>query len=233
MPPPTLMLKLLPTASPTQNEDDWDLKEDVSLTEDDVGNTLLISIPPFICRHHLPLLSLPYPPCSRCCYLHLARICICLSSADTFIPVKLLTFCHPTICIIVRPAHCHHISVTPSYLPHLDLRQLHNILFLHPHPPPPSLSHSSIFLSTYIYISSKSLSICYLSHSLSTSLYLSSTSYSPGLLLTFPLYIIELSILSIYYSLSLIQTLSNSLCLLKSFSPPHLHYAQQQNRSRR
>ena len=75
-------------------------------------------------------------------------VCIMPSLPSSLKPSNFL--CCPAICPPVRTARCHHISVTPASLHPFDPRHLHNILYIHPKPPPTSLSHSSIFLSFYL-----------------------------------------------------------------------------------
>ena len=99
-----------------------------------------------------------------------ASVCLLPPLPSSSNPSRFLR--HPTICPLVWPARYHHISINPESLPPLDFLHLYNILSIQPHPHPPSISHSSIFLCIYLSISPHSLSLSSLSHSLSVSLYI-------------------------------------------------------------
>ena len=71
--PLNLTPKPLPPAPPPPKEDDWYKKEDRSLTEDYEVPPIFLLMPPFLCRHSPPLLSVPYPPLHLsvfCCHFH-------------------------------------------------------------------------------------------------------------------------------------------------------------------
>ena len=136
---------------------------------------LLITL--FLCRCSLPLLLVPYPPHTRrhCCPL--AFICVCLYSGATSILFEPLAFSPPTIYMSSCSAR-----PPPSYLYNpqnlfLPLIRATSATFISTPPPTPSLSVSLLYI--YIYLSIYLLLLTFLSslsHSLSVSIYLSSTS---------------------------------------------------------
>ena len=184
-------------------------------------------MPLFLRRHSPPLLPFPYLTCSYCHFCPLAHVCSCLSSDAISILVKPLLLSTSPLYIsscLARPPQ--------SYLLHPSISS--SLRFSSPPQyfiptPPPSLSHSSIFIyiNIYIYTLTHFLSLLSITHSLY--LYISprrlilpaSSSLSHSLLLK--------SLLSRYLTIYLSHThyLSNSLCLLHSLRLPHLHYALQ------
>ena len=106
--------------------------------------------PPFPCRIFPPLPAVSYPPCSCVCCRPIARasssVCILSPEIPPLPPSsKNLRFlCHPDICILVRPVHRHHISVTPESL-HSFAVPCPTVSLPFLRPPPPSISSCNIF----------------------------------------------------------------------------------------
>ena len=145
-------------------------------------------MPTFLFDRYLPLLSVPYPPCScfRC------RLLACLH-----LPVFCRQF-HPrrTPCVFsVAPLYvllsCRPVAVI-STLPHILF--LHSICatsaILYPYTPtyPLPLFFAPLYFYIYIYISPHSIYLSSLSHSLSVSLYLFNILVSRHITHFIPLY---------------------------------------------
>ena len=143
------------------------------------------------------MLSLP----SSSTYLHMSVFCRHFYPRQTPLNfsvylLSLLLYGPPTTIISLSPQHL--------YIPSISATSA----ISYPYTPlTPSLSIALLYISIYLSISSHSISISSISYSLSIFLYSSSMSYSPGFLLTFSLSIIELSIISLYYYLSLTPAL--------------------------
>ena len=231
-PTPTQMSKPLTPSPPPPNKYNWYTKEYVSLMENDGVTPLSLLMLPLLCHLSPPLLSVPYLPRSRCRCHPLACFYICLSSAATSVLVEPLSFSllphYMSSCLDLSPS---------SYLRHPRISSSIQVApppqKITPTPPPtPSLSISLLYIYIYISIYITSLILSLLSLSLNLYIYISLTSYSPDLLLTFSLYIFEISIISLSYYLYLTHTISNYFCLIQSLHLPNRHYAPQQTQSR-
>ena len=155
-PPPTPTLtptpKHLPPDPTNPNEDDWDTKEEGTLTEDYGVNPLLLSMPTSLCCRSPPLQYVPYPHRYFC---HCPPL-ECL---------RLSVFCRQ-----FYPRQTPHVF---SYAPLSS--HLCNILSLHPDPPPPLplyLTTLHLYLYIYIYPLTQLIYPLSLTHSLSLYIYL-------------------------------------------------------------
>ena len=137
-------------------------------------NPLFLLMLPFLCRHYPPLPSVPYAPRSRRCCRLLSRVCVCLSSAATSIPIEPLTFSSSPHYMSSCPAR-----PMPSYLHHPSIFSSLRFApppqyFIPTSPPTPSLSIFLLYISINIsiYLLSLTFSLLYLSLALCLSIFL-------------------------------------------------------------
>ena len=150
----------------------------------------MILTPLFLRRRSLPLPSVPFPPRSHHCCCPIARVCVCLYSAATFILVKPLEFSLLPHYMSSSPSR-----PPPSYLRHPSISASLPFVptppYFIPTPPPnPYLSISLLYIYIYlsIYFLSLSFSILSLSITICFSLFILNLLVSRPLTHLLPLY---------------------------------------------